>query len=381
MTLVRFRQYGLLALFTIVSLSWKAPAQTTQNQSPDTSDPTRSTAPAVYPASAAPGPALRNLLRDQEDIWTSPFKARVQDLNWILPMAGVAAGALNADKELSSRISTTGTLARQSNTASNAGLGLALGGPGLLWVAGKWQNNQHEQETGILSLEAATNSLIVTEGLKLVTQRERPADGTGQGRFWKSSSPFDSSFPSAHAMLAWSAASVIGKEYPGVTSKIFAYGLATGVSVARVTGRDHFPRDVIVGSALGWLIGQQVYSRHHDAELPGEGYGMFLRDRSSEDQGQPSNNAFSPYVPIDSWVYPAFDRLAALGVIPTAMEGMKPWTRHECARLLEEASDLVDRAEPDEASSLYAVLTKEFASELSGKTVRYVGIDSIYSRV
>ena len=54
--------------------------------------------------------------------------------------------------------------------------------------------------------------------------------------------------------------------------------------------------------------------------------------RRTEDMG-------SPYVPLDSWVYPAFDRLIARGRIQTAYVGLRPWTRLECARLLQEAEE------------------------------------------
>jgi K+-transporting ATPase ATPase C chain len=39
----------------------------------------------------------------------------------------------------------------------------------------------------------------------------------------------------------------------------------------------------------------------------------------------------SPYVPVDSWIYPLFDRLIATGAITDAILGMRPWTRLECA--------------------------------------------------
>jgi hypothetical protein len=45
----------------------------------------------------------------------------------------------------------------------------------------------------------------------------------------------------------------------------------------------------------------------------------------------------STYVPIESWVYPAFERLAAEGYLPTAFFSLPPWTRMDCARLADEA--------------------------------------------
>src|SRR5690348_4024691 len=44
-----------------------------------------------------------------------------------------------------------------------------------------------------------------------------------------------------------------------------------------------------------------------------------------------AETANSIYVPLDSWVYAAFDRLAALGYASSAYSGMRPWTRGECA--------------------------------------------------
>src|SRR5438270_13625854 len=45
----------------------------------------------------------------------------------------------------------------------------------------------------------------------------------------------------------------------------------------------------------------------------------------------------SPYVPLESWIYGALDRLAALGLIPSQTSGLRPWTRAECRRQMREA--------------------------------------------
>ena len=336
------------------------------------------TADDPHPASLVPPVFINNLAQDQKEIWSSPFKARIEDLNWLVPIVGVTAGLINADSELASRISATGRLAKHSSTLSNVGLAVAIGGGGGMYLWGRWHSDDHQRETGILSGEAAINALLIDEIFKVVTLRERPTDGAGQGRFWHGSA-LNSSFPSAHAMVTWSIASVLAHEYPGPLTKLLAYGVATGVSVARVTGKQHFPSDVLVGSTLGWMIGREVYGKHHDPELGGAGFGTF---HSSSESGEPrsAESIASPYVPLDSWVYPAFDRLVALGVAPSGMEGMKPWTRRECARLLEEATAYMDDSSPDEATRLHAILAKEFATELSGEEKNYAGVDSLYAR-
>ena len=229
-----------------------------------------------------------------------------------------------------------------------------------------------------MSGEAAMNALLIGEVLKIATHRERPTQGSGQGSFGKGSG-LDSSFPSDHSIVSWSIASVIAHEYPGSLTQLLAYGLATGVSVARVTGKQHFASDALAGSVLGWLAGREVYARHHDNELGGGGYGAFHADKEIRERS--TESIASPYVPLDSWIYPAFDRLAAFGVVPSAMEGMKPWTRRECARLLEEASGYIDDSPSTEAARLYGLLAKEFARELGGEQSNYLGVDSVYARV
>jgi len=100
--------------------------------------------------------------------------------------------------------------------------------------------------------------------------------------------------------------------------------------------------------------------------------------------------AASIFQPLDSWVYPALEQLSALGYVTTAMTGMKPWTRIECARLVEEASDalqksiLEDHRPSDLAVRLHAALEREFDFELEvlgGGRTRSLRVESVYTRV
>jgi membrane-associated phospholipid phosphatase len=45
------------------------------------------------------------------------------------------------------------------------------------------------------------------------------------------------------------------------------YSMATGTSLTRVLGQEHFPSDVLVGSAAGWLVGHYVYRHYHHEEI------------------------------------------------------------------------------------------------------------------
>lgn len=76
-------------------------------------------------------------------------------------------------------------------------------------------------------------------------------------------------------------------------------------------------------------------------------------------------NMASPYVPVDSWVYPAFEFLAAKGYVQSAFLDLRPWTRLDCARLLEEADDLTtDQPISNDIASILGSLRREFTPEL-----------------
>jgi hypothetical protein len=93
----------------------------------------------------------------------------------------------------------------------------------------------------------------------------------------------------------------------------------------------------------------------------------------------------SPEVPLDSWVYRALDRLAALDVIDTQFVGLRPWTRLECAGLTMEAARRVAQAPGYEREKrLYLALQREFQVEIEELRTRSdtrLEMRSVYSRV
>lgn len=93
----------------------------------------------------------------------------------------------------------------------------------------------------------------------------------------------------------------------------------------------------------------------------------------------------STYVPLDSWVYSAFERLAAEGYAQTAFLGLRPWTRLDCARLIEEADDQITaESAPSDVPTLMRYLKSEFAPELerrAGIPNREFRLESLDQRV
>src|SRR5258708_26465574 len=300
----------------------------------------------------------KRFLEDQEQIWTSPTKVRFTDTQWLVPLSGITAGLFITDATYSGHLSQNPTTINHYKTLSNAGVGALIGGAGGMWVLGHVKHNEHWSETGFLAGEAAVNSLVSVEAFKYSLRRERPYQGDGSGPFFQSGG---TSFPSEHAAAAWSVAGVVAHEYPGLPMKIMAYGLASLVDYSRIRGRQHFPSDVFVGSIVGNLLAQNVYSRHHDPGLVDESWRSINQVFRGVGNLTPGNMG-SPYVPMDSWVYPAFDRLAAIGYVKSGMFGMRPWTRLECARLLNESED---HGTVDDSSSEAARINLELAKEFS----------------
>lgn len=94
----------------------------------------------------------------------------------------------------------------------------------------------------------------------------------------------------------------------------------------------------------------------------------------------------SPYVPLDSWVYPALRRLAAEGYITGQLADAAPWTRAECRRQTAEAAAhetfsrtyYVQNTGDADAHALIADLQAEFSSEEPATELR---IATVYTRM
>jgi hypothetical protein len=203
-----------------------------------------------------------NFLKDQEAIWTSPARIREHDFSYLVPLGLMVTVAITTDHQaMSDVVSHKTSFNNQNTTASNGLLVPFAAAPIVFYGAGRFARSEHATETGILSGEAMVDSLVVDEAMKLVFRRERPTVNGSRGKFFQSGS--DSSFPSTHSFIAWSSAEVLAEEYPSRWHTIGLFSVATGVSLTRVLGQQHFPSDVLVGSAFGWMIGHYVYKKHH----------------------------------------------------------------------------------------------------------------------
>ena len=94
----------------------------------------------------------------------------------------------------------------------------------------------------------------------------------------------------------------------------------------------------------------------------------------------------SPYIPVDSWVYPAIWRLYGLGFLDTVYLGMRPYTRSSLDHMLEEVGAKIEDADPgpatEEAQGIYEALSHELHFDVQGPCGVHKGntrVESLYS--
>jgi len=292
------------------------------------------------------------------------------DAKWLVPMGGIATGLFVTDP--SSSFGMASYHAQTYNTASNAGLAAAAGLSGSAYLWGRITKNERMRETGVLATEAMIDVLGLQYALQYSTGRLTPIQSNYQNIFFRGGT----SFPSNHAALTWAFASVVAQEYPNPFAQIGAYGLATGVSLARVAAGQHFLSDVLIGGLIGYQVGRHIYRTRHNANLD---------DLPVETAPNPERLG-STYIPLDSWIYPAMYRLISRDYIDTAYMGLRPWTRMNCARMLANLDEEIEGNPtlPSDISETMKYLHAEFADELSaieGKPIESIELSSVYTRI
>jgi hypothetical protein len=396
---------------------------------PDAPEPHNDPVPGP-PLAPKPAPITllgtpKRILLDQKAIWTSPLHVKPMDGLWLLPLAAVTGTMIGSDQHtMNSLVHINANDQQHFSTLSNASVGVLGALPAGMYLWSLHGDAPQARETGLLSGEALIDSLAVSEAIQFISRRDRPDVNNAKGNFF-SSSPTNSSFPSNHAAAAWAMAAVVGDEYPGWLSRTVVYGLATTVSVSRVLAEQHFPSDVLIGSAAGWLIGHYVYRAHHNYTL-----NPFDTKPMPSDMGAPRTHSApssttnptpttpqstanlnptlvpqpapivhlppqplaedvdpdtigSTNVPMDSWIYPALERLGAMGFIPGQSSAIRPWTRQECLRQLRLAENLADQKEAYSPSLLAQahLLMADLHTEL--ETPQYyesLSLESVYAR-
>lgn len=209
-----------------------------------------------------------NILHDQKPIWTFPAKL-VKDDYWkpTLVVVAATAGSVALDPHDTPYFRRTSTFTQFCKTFSgtNMAVGTAVV-PLSIYAVALARKDVYGQHTAMLAGESAVDAEILATVMQHIDRRLRPSEIPPNGDF--SDSWFrqhgtvvsaGGSFPSGHAIAAFSVATVLANRYhehrwvPWV-----AYGLAGLVGFSRIPLQAHFPSDVFAGAALGYVISHYV---------------------------------------------------------------------------------------------------------------------------
>ena len=140
------------------------------------------------------------------------------------------------------------------------------------YIYGLAAKNNRAKQIALGGAQAFVMATVSSQVLKHIFHRHRPnQDSSPNPYLWEG--PFKgwdyAAFPSGHTTAAFAIASMMSKVYKDkIWVGILSYGLATGVGLSRVYDNVHWPTDVLIGAALGYAIGQTVYSiMSHDSKF------------------------------------------------------------------------------------------------------------------
>lgn len=120
-----------------------------------------------------------------------------------------------------------------------------------VYATGLALKNEKLRRTGVLLIASASAAGLLQQASKYAFGRARPRSGDNYNSFYPFSSDKDyHSFPSGHAILAFTNAYAIAKQFksPWVKGGLYAVGLVPGVS--RLWEGAHWLTDVVVGVAI-----------------------------------------------------------------------------------------------------------------------------------
>src|ERR1700744_2903988 len=127
-------------------------------------------------------PCITHVAQDEVGIVTSPFRISAKDMIWIAPF-GVATGfAIDYDANVMRRLGVNPSREEKFKKFSDyAGLYGPAAAPVIGYFVAAGTHNDYLQESSVLAGEATLDAVILNEGLKYATNRERPNQGEGTG--------------------------------------------------------------------------------------------------------------------------------------------------------------------------------------------------------
>ena len=158
-----------------------------------------------------------------------------------------------------------------------------------------------------------------------------------------------------------------------------------GVRVNRRLAGLHVFRWATLLAALFLMAVNPLAAQLPPAASQGAGQGGPAPADSQSDVCE-SSAAGSPYIPVDSWVYPALLRLYSLGFVDSVYLGMRPWTRSSVSNMLDEVGRRIEDYDSgpatNEAARIYTALTRELRFNAQASCQAHedkLRVESVYS--
>lgn len=136
-----------------------------------------------------------------------------------------------------------------------------------LYIYGLAAEQPRTRRLGLNLLESTVFSTLITNGVKVAFGRTRPTFTTDPQEInpvqfsWA-----QTSFPSGHATFAFSFARVMAEEKSSTLWKAGWYAFAVLGSFARVYNNHHWFSDVVLGSFIGYFVGDFVVKQNHPSK-------------------------------------------------------------------------------------------------------------------
>lgn len=218
-----------------------------------------------------------DIYHDQKNIWTFPGNlARGEDWKPTLAIAAILGALVVADPHDSPYFRNNSTFAGFNKRFSGTNTAVAtILVPTAFYALGLVRKDSYATHTALLAGESVVDAEILGWVLKNATGRMRPSavppGGSYSDTWFKTYHPIlrgDTSFPSDHAIAAFSIATVFAHRYsnhrwvPWV-----AYGGAALVGFSRISLQAHFPSDVFAGAAFGYIISRFIVMPGREPEF------------------------------------------------------------------------------------------------------------------
>lgn len=210
-----------------------------------------------------------NLGRDAVDTVATPLHWGKEDLTIAALVMGGGALLMCFDKDIHAWSERQRTPSSEDAAIALSDLGngvTAFGLMGAMYITGELFASRRLRKTTLLCFESALISGVLVLGLKGITGRSRPNADEGRGTF----KPFSggTSFPSGHSQTAFSLASVLAEQSDSIVVDSLCYGTAALIAASRVHKGSHWASDVLIGSAIGYVVGKKICSLNREREKP-----------------------------------------------------------------------------------------------------------------